>query len=393
MSLSRMFFRCFVCICLVVPAAGVMADDDDDNGAKGPKLVTVHCDSGGSKTISKALGKGKKRELVIEFDGTCGEDVAIERGNLTIRGLGPTATIQGSVTVGSVSPIAGIPSTGPVLLQNLNIDMSSGNGLVVGVNSVVLVSDLLVTNNLGNGILVGSGGWLRCDRPCNSSSNAGYGLLVDTNGTAELGGTGSHHFSDNGVSGIGIGSSGQLTVGPESGASVLADDNARDGITVFNGGSLSTSTGTTIGANRNGGPIGGPVFGSGVLVGTGASGLLAGETLVDANDFGILSVAGKLLIFGDVTATNNIFGLFTQQNGTLRLIGATNTLDNNFRGVQVDGSYLQLFNATYSGNTGEDVRMLFGAKAQFSNSALATVFCDDPTRVLIQSPSGNVACP
>ena len=132
---------------------------------------------------------------------------------------------------------------------------------------------------------------------------------------------------------------------------------------------------------------------SGVLVGTGASGLLFGETLVDANDFGIFSVAGQLLMFGDVTATNNIFGLFAQQNGTLRLIGATNTLDNNFRGVQVDGSYLQLFNATYSGNAGEDVRMLFGAKAQFTNSEPATVFCDDATRVLIQSPTGNVACP
>jgi hypothetical protein len=110
---------------------------------------------------------------------------------------------------------------------------------------------------------------------------------------------------------------------------------------------------------------------------------------VDGNWFGIRSVAGKLLIFGNVSATNNTFGLFTNNNGTLRLIPriGTNNIDNNLNGVRVDGSFLQLNDATFSENS-VDVFLRFAAKDKFRDTFTTSVVCDG-----IVFTDGSVACP
>jgi hypothetical protein len=173
------------------------------------------------------------------------------------------------------------------------------------------------------------------------------------------------------------------------GATIIANDNLAEGIIAFNGGSIESDAATTIVADSNV---------TGILVGTGASGLLFGTIDVASNTNGILSVAGKLVIFGDVTATNNGIGLLSTSNGTLRLQG-TNTIElNNVFGVFVDGSYLQLLNASVVSNTFTDARLLFGAKADFGSalpappgtlSTVGTVFCDDSTKISVR----GAACP
>ena len=123
--------------------------------------------------------------------------------------------------------------------------------------------------------------------------------------------------------------------------------------------------------------------------------MLQGATTIDSTTFGLVSIAGKFLVDGDVTVRNSGIGLWVTEKGTLRVRGPTNTLENNFFGVRVEGGYLQLEDAAWgvggTENSLQDVDMLFGAKALFTRSATTKVSCDDPSRVLFKTD--NVACP
>ena len=59
---------------------------DQISGLATPPMVVVTVNCGDGDSISDALLTPAK-ELVVEFAGTCVEDVRIERGNLTIRGI------------------------------------------------------------------------------------------------------------------------------------------------------------------------------------------------------------------------------------------------------------------------------------------------------------------
>jgi hypothetical protein len=341
-----------------------------------PTAAALDCDLGDSLL---AAVQSSDNELLIEFDGTCTENIAVDRGNLTIRGLSPSAVIAGAVTVGQTNPSAGLRPSGPVLLENLTITNSSANGLVVTAAAVVTAKDITVTNSALSGIVVSDSGSLSCEN-CEATghtTNQVSGILAWRNGTALLSGTG--NFSSN-FRGIQVGDSGQLSM---EGASITANSNLSEGIIVFDGGSIRSDNNTTIVADTN--------LGSGILVGTGASGLIDGTVTVSNNDLGIFSLAGKLLFFANVNATGNRIGLLATESGTLRLAGAVNNVDQStLWGVFVDGSYLSISNATITNSASFDNWLVFGAKAKYTGtSAVGTVFCDDATKISVQ----GAACP
>src|SRR5262245_29732699 len=70
-------------------------------------VLKVHCGNG--QSLTGAL-QNPANELVVTFDGVCNEDVAIGRGNVTIRGLDSSATVRGAVTVLHDRPITAFPS-------------------------------------------------------------------------------------------------------------------------------------------------------------------------------------------------------------------------------------------------------------------------------------------
>jgi hypothetical protein len=162
-------------------------------------------------------------------------------------------------------------------------------------------------------------------------------------------------------------------VSPAAVANITVSGNG-DGIVVADGGSILSAGNTVIAANGNVAGSGGT--GAGILIGTGGAGFLSGSIGVDGNVFGIATFAGKLFVDGNVSATNNTAaGLFANEDGTLRLLGSANHLDNNLMGARDDGSYLRLFNTTFSGNT-TDLFLRFGAKAKLTTSAPSSVSCD-----------------
>jgi hypothetical protein len=238
---------------------------------------------------------------------------------------------------------------------------------------VVTARGVATQLNTLNGLQVFGGGFLRCI-DCSSTGNGGDGIQVISSGSAEIAGV--SDFSSNTEAGISVGGSGSVSLfslepGAPDIADISASTNGQDGIQVFDGGSILSVDFTNITANGNGTTS----FGSGILVGTGASGLISGQITTDGNDAGVFSVAGKLLFFGNVNAINNTIGLFANNNGTLRLAGTANIVTGNTLGVRIDGSYLQLFNASFGSNV-VDIDLLFGAKARLTNSTPATVSCD-----------------
>ena len=129
------------------------------------------------------------------------------------------------------------------------------------------------------------------------------------------------------------------------------------------------------------------------LVGTGAAAQLDGTLLVDGNDGGILSVAGKVLLFADVTTSNQTIGLFATNHGTLRLGGGTNLIEGNVLGVLLDaGSFLQIAGATsFTGNLSIDFDLRLGTVSRVfgvSDPGLLRVSCGNGAIA-----EGGITCP
>ena len=80
--------------------------------------------------------------------------------------------------------------------------------------------------------------------------------------------------------------------------------------------------------------------------------------------------------------------LYTGDNGTLRLIGTSNSVGSSKWGVFIsDDAYWRLLSTTFSGNT-TDLALTFGATARLVGSTPSTVACDG-TQLLATLPSAS----
>jgi hypothetical protein len=239
----------------------------------------------------------------------------------------------------------------------------------VGPDAHVTASHLTITNNATNGATVYGGGFLRCI-DCLVDDNGGAGIVVDA-GILELVGT--DFVSNNGSFGLAVLGSGSSLVGdrsqPLASNALTTNGNASSGVTVTTGSSFNLAEHSTLTANGNGV--------AGLQFGTGGSGFLSGETFLSGNGVGLSVIAGRVLAFNRVVATNNVVaGLESIDDGELRLTGQNNSVSGSPIGVNVLGSYLVLRSTTFSNNTNNDMVLTFGSKARLSNTTLATKFCD-----------------
>ena len=126
MSLSRMFLRCFVCFCLVVPAAGVMAN------------LTINCDiiRDDQARLQIAIDQAKPGD-VVSVAGTCnGISLVIAESGITLRG---PANLVGT----TAAPVVRVQDSGNVSLQDLVV--SNGTRGIELANSRVLAINVKQT--------------------------------------------------------------------------------------------------------------------------------------------------------------------------------------------------------------------------------------------------------
>lgn len=111
------------------------------------RTVFVDCDEG--ETLTEAL-RTPGSELIVEFTGTCNESVVLQRDRVTLRGADGTATL--------VAPGVALEVTGaaPVTLEAFRI---TGSAVAVAAlrGSAVLLSDMLLDDNLSTGLALDQG--------------------------------------------------------------------------------------------------------------------------------------------------------------------------------------------------------------------------------------------
>lgn len=308
--------------------------------------VTVDCDSG--DTLTEAL-ETRARALVIEFTGTCTEDLLIERSQVTIRGLDDTAVLAGAQ---SLPPAASITVAGEsLILQNFTISGSDERGIRLRRSAGIQLEGVHVDNS------------------------ALIGLQLDDSSSARMLNS---SFNDNGLFGIAaFGTSAVSVAGTNE-----TNGNGLVGLLLSTGSGIENLGSLAFIASDNGL--------AGVVVQLNATGQFPPLT-VQRNGFaGILCQGGRF--FGvNHTITDNDVGIRIQLGGSVEangLIEGNSSLaisadhrsqiafnDSTIRGdVVLDGTLAEVERTTLDG----DLILSFGTRATLRDlTLLGTIQCDD----------------
>ncbi|HVT45390.1 MAG TPA: right-handed parallel beta-helix repeat-containing protein [Thermoanaerobaculia bacterium] len=334
------------------------------------KLIIVDCNN--KSKINDAL-LDTSPELRIEFSGICQEDVRITRSNTTLAGKPGARIVGATVPLEQRQPGVAIHGARNVNLIGFEIQDSDFRGIEMR-TSTAAIEGLTVTGSR-------------------------TGLLLIEQSFASV-----RNSSFNGNIGDGIGvwdNSAIVLQGP-----VSANGNSRVGVLVSNGSSLTLGpAGVSLTANGN-------LFGYAVQVAASAQLGSAGPTSVEAVGNSVLgalisqtsSWAGRLTardselcvevdgsafesLGGGFTASGCTFGVFGWLDSFVWL-GGSNVSGTEF-GVYLDGATGQITNATFTGNTSEDVHAEFGSKVSFNGTNQACNVFVDETSIR----RGNTTCP
>lgn len=331
--------------------------------------INVDCDAG--ETISDALSD-PSNNLTIDFVGACVEELEIRRGNVRLRGNG--GVLQGSIVVSASVSNTKSPSAGRIRLRNFTIDAAGiARGLSIGANGVVDAKNLTVTQSTATGLLVHSGGWLRC-KNCDVSFNLNDGLVARDNAQIEF--SGNVTISNNGSGGLSALNSASISDidndDPNATpATLTVTGNTHNGILLVDGATMR-SNGTII-ANSNGS--------SGITVGHGASWRALGAVTTNNNNTGISIFTGTVtLSTGHVTSMGNGTGLMVFEGGSLRVLTSV-TVTGNTNGASVSVGFLRILSGTMTPNTANDLMLSFGAKARLGGGVLVSNISCDGTEI------------
>ena len=384
----------------------------------GPRLTQA--DSGpldcSKKSLSDAINKADDAAPTIVFTGVCAGPVVIRKDGLTLQGVG-TAVIEGGSQ-------AAVTITGVHGVALANLEVRKGLNGIVGANGAHLsLTDVNVHDNTVFGISLQTASSAVLTN-VTTTKNGVHGLDVQTGSAATV--TKSFTTVNNRVFGINVNGSAmtfaQATVtatGNALGIQIATNANAflndpttiinvnnnlATGLTVVSGAHL-VSFGGTINASGNGL--------NGVSVNAkGGLDLDAGSQLNSFNNGeGVLLQEGSTMTvfnipqFSGVSGTstinthNNTGNGMTVRNGAVLTFSNAAKIDseqNGAVGLAVDnGSNVTLVSSTsvtsiLTGNTGKDLSLTFGTRADIQTVTLGTYACD--TTVLVRGASG-ITCP
>ena len=337
------------------------AEERADRGSSGPPTKPLAVDCARGDTISGALAQHANRTLVVEVSGTCVENVAIRRSDVTLRGVAG-AEIVGTVAVESAARIAlealtlrnssaqglNIVRASEVTARDLTVRNQPREGIVLSDNSTLTGSNLTLEQNVSHGIRVRGSSHLSLSGQVLARSNGGAGVLIDL-GSSLLGGALVLDASNNFAGLVVQGSMAQL-----QNTQLTASNNSFTGVLIRDRSQLFLGTSQLTIKNN--------AF----------SGMTAAMGSNIANFLGATSTA--------LVADNANFGVFVNTSSYFNTAGGLNiTITNNaVTGLNADNGNLEIKGVTSTGNgPGGDVAFAFTSRAKSVGvNTLGVTVCD-----------------
>lgn len=319
----------------------------------------IDCDKG--QSLQQAVNR-QDRELVVEFVGTCVEDVVIGRGDVTLRGGDPSATVVGGITIDRVSNVT---------LQDFSMRDGATRAVFVERASGFSLSGLDVRDFAIGGILLQQSTGTIADTTVVRSGEVGI-----LNRGSQVALIGNVTCNENGIAGI------SATLGASysiNGANITTNNNVNGFFVQISSGVEFPNGSLTANNNRRSGIV---IANEGVFV--------HGNINVQANNNGLVGLLVTELAswapfsgFGiQMELKNNVFsGIVVQESSSFVGAGFGGKIlvaENRGPGVQIDGSKVTFGNFELRDNLGDDIRLTFGTRAAFGfgNRFGKPVFCD-----------------
>ena len=386
-------------------------------------LVTTFCFLAGTAFAdSPALDCARKsladfinagREKSIRFTGVCSGPIVIRTDGLTLMGVG-TAIIDGGGQSQDAVTVKGVHG---VSLANLEI--RNGKNGIIGVNGAhISLDNVNVHDNQVFGISLQTASSAIMSK-VTTTHNGVHGLDLETGSASTI--TGPFTSSDNRVFGINVNGSSltfslstatisgnALGIQVATGANAFLNDsktvlnltdNLATGLTIVSGGHM-VSFGGTINATDN--PVNGVSLNSKAGLDLDAGSLLK----CDNNGDGLLLQENSVMTVFNIPQFSGAPGFSTVScshnngNGVKLRNGSTLTLSNQAQLnstqngtiglVADDGVGATLVNSTITGNTGKDIQLSFGSRADLQTLTFGSYSCD--ATVLVRGTSG-ISCP
>jgi hypothetical protein len=335
--------------------------------ASAQQVFTVDCGAG--ETINGALARGDTRKpMTIQMQGTCTENVVIERDDVTLFGGGgsinaanasqPAIQVRGSrVTImGPVVVTGGMNAIGVnghfALIQNATLQGATEYGLVVSNGSATVNSCLIRINALGGILLRGSHVRLTTSQVVDNP--AGIGITAQRNASVTT--------VDNTISGNLEG----IVLSLDSTASLDGDTigpNSQNGLELVTGSSASLVD-VTINGNGE----------EGILVDTGSTATISGGTIGPNWDSGIALLSDSRAHLTDVTITQNgdagsengIYARFSQVT-----VEGGRVAESSGRGVNLYASRAELTGVAIEDNARDGIRGQVGSTVSISGGSIS----------------------
>lgn len=367
---ARPFACVIAALSLTVLHGAARADSDKDRERDRSKDRTVTVDCASGDTIARALTRGDERKsLTILINGTCSENVVINRSDIklaaaatgatvagpdatldTVRVTGSRVTIDGITVTGGLNGIAADGAAG-LIVQNTVVQGTGRTGIVYAHGASGIVDTVSVAGNPRDGIAIDAASATVINSQV--AQNTRHGVGVFTNGSARLGldnlnVPAGNTISANGANGINInfGSGALIAMNDISGnGTSSAPGNPRNGI------ALNSATADLIGGNTISGNAGQGINlrMSSISIGDTSFGFTSVNTITGngsaASPGGIFAFLGSAVNMQNaVISGNNGFGIVL----SLRSEGqfAATTIQNN---------------VPAGGNPGDGIRLAFGS--------------------------------
>ena len=347
-------------------------------------------------SLAAAVGDADDGATIV-FTGVCRGPVVIRTDGLTLRGTG-TAVIDGG---GSHDAVTVAGAHGVTLL---NFEVRNGvNGVAANNGAHAVMTGLNVHDNLVFGITLNTGSGAQISAST-TSQNGVHGLDLETGSAATV--TGSFSTTNNRVFGMNVNGSSitfstasvnasgnALGIQIATNANAFLNDsttvinttnNQATGLTVVSGGHLVSFGGTI---NSSGNPVDGVSVNS-----KGGLDLDAGSVLNSFNNGnGVVIQEASVMTIFNIPQFSGVPGFSTlsvhnnSQAGVTVRTGSTLTVSNQAKltttanalgGLLADGAAVTLVNSTLTGNTGKDLQLTFGSRADVQSSTVGAYSCD-----------------
>jgi hypothetical protein len=362
------------------------------------------------RSLADAVQRAHERNRVITFTGTCNGPIVIQLDGLELRGVG-AAVIDGggqdAVTVAGASGVVlssievrnggnGIVGVNGahLSLSNLNVHDNTGFGISLQTGSSAVLSEVTTADNDLHGLDVQTGSAVTVNGTLTSTDNRVFGINV--NGSSF---TLSHAIvnATGNALGIQIATGGNAFIN-DSASVINVTNNLATGLTIVSGAHM-VSFGGTINASGN------PAVGVSINSKAGLD-LDAASTLNSThNGTGVLIQHESVMTVFNTTQFSGVPGDSTVNanentgSGVRVLTGSllqltnqarVNSTQNGVSGLVADnGSGLTLVNSTLAGNSGSDLLLTFGARADVRTTTFDDYACD--ATVLVRG--GLLTCP